>query len=213
MEAKYCIFDMDGTLVDSMGEWDKLQHEILAAKGVEAGRAEAIVEAYHLTLYDSAVFFIQRFGLPDDPAALEKEMNDAMERRYRTTVPAKPGVQEFMRRLKAQGTTMCVVTCSEEQMVRACLNRLEMEQNLQFVLSCADLGCSKERPDGYFEAVRRMGCRPEETVVFEDSLSAARTAKAAGFQVVGVYDINSADTWQEMTALADRTIMGWEELL
>ena len=88
MEAKYCIFDMDGTLVDSMGEWDKLQHEILAAKGVEAGRAEAIVEAYHLTLYDSAVFFIERFGLPDDPAALEKEMNDAMERRYRTTVPA-----------------------------------------------------------------------------------------------------------------------------
>lgn len=210
---KYCIFDMDGTLVDSMGEWDKLQHEILAAKGIEEGRTEAIVEAYHLTLYDSAVFFIERFHLPDEPKQLEKEMNDAMEVRYRTTVPAKPGVQAFLRKLKEQGTTMCVVTCSAERMVRACLNRLGIEQDLQFVLSCEDVGCSKERPDGYFEAVRRMGGTVEETVVFEDSLSAARTAKAAGFRVVGVYDVNSADTWQEMTALADETIMSWEDLL
>ena len=210
---KYCIFDMDGTLVDSMGEWDKLQHEILSAKGVGEGRTEAIVEAYHLTLYDSAVLFIDRFGLPDTPEALEKEMNDAMEMRYRSSVPAKPGVQAFLRKLKDQGVTMCVVTCSEAGMVHACLDRLGMEQDLQFVISCGDLGCSKERPDGYLEAVRRMGCLPEETVVFEDSLSAARTAKAAGFRVVGVYDVNSAETWQELTSLADETIMSWEELL
>ena len=108
---------------------------------------------------------------------------------------------------------MCVATCTAERLARACLDRLGLGKYLQFVLSCEEVGYSKERPDVFLEAVRRMGGTVEESVIFEDSLPSVQTAKAAGFSVVGIFDVNNAETWPQLSALADRAIMSWEDLL
>ena len=86
-----------------------------------------------------------------------------------------------------------------------------MAEDFAFILSFETLGVGKDRPDVYLEAARRLGAVPAETAVFEDAIFAARTAKAAGFHVVAVYDDSSAANWAELSALADESIRDWEQ--
>ena len=101
---------------------------------------------------------------------------------------------------------MCVASATAEPLMDACLSRLGVRDDFQFLLSCETVGTGKNQPDVYFEAARRLGCKPEEAAVYEDAVYAIRTAKKAGFYVVGVYDRSNSGRWDEVTALADEAL-------
>ena len=209
MNKPFAIFDMDGTLVDSMVYWQRLGREYLTAQGVTEGMDEVLERIKPMTMAESSALFIEAFGLPGTPESVMAEMNAVMDEHYRTDIPLKPGAAGYLAALKARGAKLCVATATPEPLARACLERLGVLEDFAFLLSCDEVAAGKVKPDVFFEAARRLGSAPAETAAFEDALFAARTAKDAGFYTVGVYDASGDGHWNELTALADETLRDW----
>ena len=193
MDKNYAIFDMDGTLIDSMGFWKNLATEYLTARGVAEIPQELLERIKPMTMSESAELFRREFGLTGDP---EAEMNAMMEEHYREDIPLKPGVAEYLRKLQRRGVRMCVASATAEHLMESCLTRLGVRNVFEFLLSCETVGAA-----------------PGEIAVYEDALYAVQTAKMAGFHVVGVYDDSAAGNWKAIEKSADEIILNWEETL
>ncbi len=206
MNKSFAIFDMDGTLVDSMAFWCRLPREYLDSKGIHQIPADVLEQIKPLTMSQSAQLFARRFDLGGTAEAIAGEMNQMMEIHYRRDIPLKPGVKEYLEGLKAKEIAMCVASATAKSLMEVCLARLGIRDCFSFLLSCEEVGAGKERPDVYLEAARRLGCAPREAAVYEDALYAAATAKQAGFYVVAVYERMAAERWEELKKLADEAI-------
>ena len=206
MDKRFAIFDMDGTLVDSMVYWKHLAGEFLTSKGVSNIPKDILEKIKPLTITESAALFIRAFSLEGTAQSIAAEINGMMDKHYRNDIPLKKGVQEYLEKLYQDGTVMCVASATAEHLMDACLSRLGVRKYFQFLLSCETVGAGKSQPDIYFESVKRMGCTPAAAAVYEDALYAVITAKKAGFFVVGVYDESAGEHWPEIEALADETI-------
>jgi HAD superfamily hydrolase (TIGR01509 family) len=209
MNKKYAIFDMDGTLVDSMGYWRSLAAEFLKSQGIPQIDPAIREKMVPLTVAESAALLIREYGLPLTQEQIAHQMNVMMEAHYRQDISLKPGVAEYLRRFHRQGGRLCVASATTEPLVQQCLRRLGIYDCFEFVLSCEAVGIGKNQPDVYYAAAQRLGAAPADIAVYEDALYAAQTAAKAGFYVVGVYDINARANWDSLSALADETILDW----
>jgi len=194
-----------------MPYWKGLCAEYLGSRGVKNIPPDLLERMAPMTMLESSTLFIREFGLDGTPEQIAAEVNGLMERHYRADVPLKPGVPEYLEALRARGVRMCVASATTEPLVRACLERLGAAEYFQFMLSCETVGVGKNHPDVYLEAARRLGGTPGETAVYEDAVFAARTAKQAGFYLMGIYDECSEAEWPELSALADETVEDYSE--
>lgn len=208
MDKKIAIFDMDGTLIDSMTFWKNLASEYLTAKGVTQIPEDILEQIKPMTISESAALFQQEFDLSGNP---EAEMNAMMDAHYRNDIPLKTGVREYFQTLQSRGVQMCVASATAEHLMEACLKRLEVRDCFEFLLSCETVGAGKRSPLVYLESAKRLNAAPAEIAVFEDALYAVQTAKDAGYYVVGVYDDSAAKNWQTIEYVADEVILNWEE--
>ena len=211
MKNTFAIFDMDGTLVDSMGYWNRLADEYLNKHGIPPLSPALKEESIALTMLESAQLFIREFGLPGTPQDIASEINALMEEHYRSHVLLKPGASDLLRRMKQAGFQLCVASSTHPALIDLCLRRLEVRDHFEFLLSCEEVGEGKNKPTVYLEAARRLGSTPENTVIFEDILVAAQTAKQAGFSLGVIYDVNSDDEQPQLKALADCYITRWDD--
>lgn len=199
--VRAAIFDFDGTLADSMYLWDELPRELVRRHGgnppAELGSIIAPM------LIEETLAWMS--GLCADGAApelIKRELYEEIGRHYRCIVPEKPGARAELERVRALGVRMCVLSATDSELVCAALERLGLRDMFEFV-ACSDDWGGKTRPECYLAAARRLGAEPGEALVYEDALHAARTARAAGFGVVGVYDAHSAADWPELKAISD----------
>ena len=213
MDKPWVIFDMEGTLIDSMHYWRDIGQEYLEANGIEGDHTELLERIRTMSMLESAAAFKEAFDLHGSPRAIAREMEDMIASHYLTDIPLKPGAAEYLHMLREEDVWLCVATATPTPLAYACLDRLGVADCFAFILSCDDIGASKERPDIFLECAWRLGADPEETAVFEDAYYAARTAKMAGFYVVGVYDPDNERHWKDMDRVCDETILSWEELL
>ena len=211
MKKTYAICDMDGTLVDSMGYWRNLWREYLVLKGVDPIPEDMIPRIKALNMTESAALFIEEFSIEGTPRSVAREMNDLMGEHYKNHVKLKPGIKQYLDRLKSRGGRMCLVSATAEYLVQQCLSRCGLDGYFEFVLSCEETGLGKHKPDIYHMAAQRMGASPQDTAVYEDAYYAARTAKDAGYYLIGVQDATAAAKWQEICALSDETVTDWQE--
>jgi HAD superfamily hydrolase (TIGR01509 family) len=209
MDKRFAIFDMDGTLVDSMIYWEKLAAEFLERKGVRTVSPDILERIKPMTMTESAALFIQEYGLPGTAESVAAEMNAMMDDHYRKDIPLKSGVQEYLETLHRKGVTMCVASATAEELMDACLSRLGVAQYFSFLLSCETVGVGKNQPDVYWEAAKRLGAELAEIAVYEDALYAAETAKQAGFYTIAVQDDSNRPHWNTLIALADEVIPDW----
>lgn len=209
MDKKYAIFDMDGTLVESMFFWRGLGRELMESKGIDLNRFAKPKPMRHMTVLETAAVFVEHYQLDSTPQELADEMNARMAYHYRTDVELKPGVRAYLQRLKEQGVRMYVASATARPLVETCLERLEVLDYFEGAISCMEVGVGKYAPDVYHAAARAMGAAPEETAVYEDSLQAGQTAKKAGYYLVGVYDESDKDLWPQVCELADEAIADW----
>ena len=209
---KSAIFDMDGTVLDSMREWDNLSANHLRSLGVEPpdDLTDIIKE---MSLDDSLKYLMGRFKLWKTKEEFLVQMREQIHIMYRDRVKLKPYAVEYLQKLKRDGIPFGIATATPKKYAEEALTRLGVYDMFDFVICEDDVGSDKHSPDIYFEAARRLGTEPAETAVFEDAPYAARTAKKAGFIVYVIEDKSFVNRKDELLKLADTYITGFRELL
>ena len=208
---KAAIFDLDGTLLDSMGLWQQIDVEFLARRGIDLP-SDYQAAITPLGAHDAAVYTIRRFGLPDTPEELTEEWIDMAFSHYRDDIPLKPYALEYVRALWERGIRIYIATSSDRKMVEAACKRTGLSACLSEIVTVADTGRGKEFPDIYLRCAKKAGCPPPECVVYEDIIHGVRSAKLGGFYTVGVYE-PTYERLDEVMAESDRFIRSFEELL
>lgn len=210
MKYQYWIFDMDGTLTDSMGIWDKVPFQLLSMYG-RPPKPNLRERLLPLGMAETARFMIAEYDLPLDEAGFSAQSKEAIRELYKT-VDLKPGVRELLARLKGQGARLCICSNTWQPMCEEVLGRLGILPYFEFVLSAQD-GFTKKEPAIFLEAMRRVGAAsPDQCVVCEDAVHAVRTAHRAGFPLIGIADYYSRADEPEMRALCGQFLTDWSQL-
>ena len=184
---KGAIFDLDGTLLDSMFIWDTFGEDYLRTLGKEP--KENLTETFKtVTLEQAAEYYREHYGVALSANEIVDGVNEMVAKLYRTKVTLKDGVREFLEALKSQGVKMCVATVTDRPIVEDVLCNLGIRDFFTEIFTCAEVGYNKETPHIYRAALEVLGTKKDETVVFEDALHALITAKKDGFKVAAVYD-------------------------
>ncbi len=199
------IFDLDGTLIDSMGIWQEVPDQLVRRLGgePEPGLADLLATR---DLRGGAEQLIERYGWPLTPDQVLAEADRLLDEVYGSQVALKPGAAELVRRLHEMGVRLCIATASTETQARGSMAHYGLEDCFDFMLSCTEYG-GKNKPDIFLEAARRFDLPPVEILLVEDSLYSVRTAKKAGFTTVGVADDSAPEAErEEMARSCDRFI-------
>ena len=205
---KGAIFDLDGTLLDSMFIWDTIGEVYLHSLDIEP--RENLAETFKtFTLEESAEYYRTHYGVTLSVAEIVDSVNRMIEDLYKTTVPLKKGFAEFLAGLSKAGVRMCIATVTDKYLVEAALTRLQVRQYFSKIFTTAEVGCGKNDPKIYRTALAYLVTKKSETVVFEDAYHALMTAKNDGFPVAAVYDEHESRQ-TEMKVNGDYYITNYE---
>lgn len=211
MKIRGMIFDMDGTLLDSMGMWRSLDAEFLRSHGIEPPPdISDIVKT--MTVEEGSAYYAERFGLGITPQQVSEEIEAMAAAAYRERLPLKPFAREFLLSARKRGIPCAVASATFSRLLSAAIDRLGIRDEFVCVLTPEEGYAGKDTPALYLAAAERIGAAPSEIIVFEDAFHAAETAKKAGFYVIGIRDALYEDAWAQMQTLCDRTIAGWQEI-
>ena len=191
MEIKGAIFDMDGTLVDSLAFWGEFWHEF-GIKYMECDNyfpPEQVNNAIKTMVYSQGVKYIYKAcALAVSEAEFVEFSEYMIENFYTTRATVKKGAIELLDYLKSLGIPMCVASATDLKYVKVAIKSTGLEKYFDTVLSCEQVGKGKDSPEIYLAAAKEIGSEISDTCVFEDSCVALETARKAGFKTVGVYD-------------------------
>lgn len=195
------IFDVDGTLLDSMYIWDTIGETYLRSIGYEP--REQLNETFrNMSLYQAACYYRSEYGVTLSVDAIMDGVNAMIRDEYRYRIQPKPGIPAFLRGLHEKGVRMCIATATDRPLIGDALRRCGIDTYFTEIFTCNDTGHGKDEPHIYREALRHLGTDRADTVVFEDALYAVRTAKADGFIVAAVCDSHEPDQ-ESLKAFAD----------
>lgn len=210
MKITGAIFDFDGTLFDSMHVWKGIRYKFFEWIGVEMTEEDKkLFEG--LFLRESFMLAIDRFNLNLTYEELLSKLFDYIKSRYLTETEPKNDIIGFLEKLKANGVKMGIATATGEPALLAVLEKYNMVHYFSAIYSTYTVGASKTEPKVYDVVLEELGTLKETTWVFEDALYAAKTAKANGYNVVGIYD-KSEPKQDELKALVDFYIYNYNEL-
>ncbi len=215
MEFKGAIFDMDGTLIDSMGYWKTAPGDYIRSLGKEP--REDLGDRF-LTLGLANIYpeMREEYGIDIPMDEVSQGIYAIMEKNYESVI-AKPFVKDMLEAFKDAGIKMCVASATNADLVRRVLTRLGIVDYFSEVFCCRDVGRGKRFPDIYNHALGFLGTEKSETPVFEDAIFAVRTLKANGFIAVGIEDKYTTDSERaEIKSLVDYyvdTYANWEKIL
>lgn len=199
------IFDMDGTLLDSMGMWENLGSIYLTKKGiVPPADLKEVIE--NKTLEEAAEYFIADLGIEGTVKEVVQEILSLIRDKYYNELQLKPGVKKYVLSEYEKGSNMCILTTSDRELAIAAMERTGIGLCFKEIFTAETLGLSKRGPEIFLKTCSLMGFEPEKTMVFEDALYAIKAAKAAGCLVTAVYDHMNRNDWEEIKSLADNII-------
>ncbi len=203
---KGLIFDIDGTLLDSMPMWARLDIEYLESIGIEP-EPDFHNQVKMMTMLDASRYIKKVFNVDKEPEVIAKEIEDIAYQYYENELIIKDNARELLEELKLRGYKMYVATANEYHMCKAALCRNGIMDLFEGLVTCSMTGYSKERPDVYLLASEKMGLSVSDCVVFEDSHFAINTAIKAGFTVVGVYDEAEKACWDDICEITDSQVV------
>ena len=211
MHCSQWIFDMDGTLTDSMTVvWEGAPDALLARYG-RTPKSDLHKTLLTMGMADGAAYLIREYDLPLKMEDYNNVMWDVITKLYET-VELKPGVRELLARLKAEGARMCICSNTWADQCRTVLTRLGIAGYFSFIVE-AQGALHKSRPEVFFECMSRLGgADPARCAVCEDAVYAASTAHGAGFYVVGIADPASAADEPEMRRVCSQFLPRWDAL-
>lgn len=211
MKLKGAIFDLDGTLLDSMPVWDDICYLYLKSHGITPAN-DLREQMKTRSLLQCAQFFREEYNLAFTEELIMEQVNRMLEDQYMNHITVKPHVPEFLQVLRESGVKACIATATDRYLVEAALKRLKLDHYFSFIITCGEVGCGKDQGIIFQKALQQLGTAQEETVVFEDALHAIKSAKEAGFLVIGVYDLSAQKDLMEIKEIADRFIYSFKEV-
>ncbi len=211
MKIKGAIFDLDGTLIDSMPLWDSVGDVYLTRKNITPpNNFREIVK--EMSTLQTAQYLKSEYTFEETIDEIINEINILVEDNYKYEVPLKQHVMTVLQDLKQNGVKMCIATANSFELFEPTLKRLEIFEYFDFIITCTDVGLGKDDPTIFNTALEKLGTSIEETFVFEDAIHAIITAKNAGFNVIGVYDESAQSDTREIKTIANHYIHTFDEL-
>ena len=209
---KAALFDLDGTLVDSMWMWKQIDIEFLGRYGYECpDDLQKAIEG--MSFSETAVYFKKRFEIPLSLDEIKDCWTQMAIDKYRYEVPFKPGAKEFLKFCKENNILTGIATSNGRNLVDAVVESLEMGEYLNVITTACEVSAGKPEPDIYLESAKRLSVEPSECLVFEDIPAGIIAGKRAGMTVIAVEDDFSKKMKDEKMSLADGFIDNYFELL
>lgn len=206
------IFDLDGTLVDSMPTGVGIVLGFLDEKGIDYPD-DIVTTLTPLGYKGSAKYIADHLADSYTVESVYEYFKEQTLRAYGETIPLKPHVKETLETLKAQGYRLNVLTASPQLLTDICMKRLQIYDLFENVWSIDAFGMTKADEGIYLEAAKRLGVEPQRCIMADDNLNVLKTAKCVGMGTVGVYDDSSKDVEEEMRRVADRYVKDFSQLI
>ncbi|MCL2401096.1 MAG: HAD family phosphatase [Oscillospiraceae bacterium] len=199
---KGAIFDVDGTMLDSMQIWENVAENYLISQGA-VPQPELNDELSQIGGHQIPAYFRAEYGLTQTEEAIHAGIHALLADFYFNEAPLKAGIIEILEAFQNRGIKMCVATATDRSLIEPALQRCGIAKYFGRIFTCAEEQTSKSRPDIYLTAAEFLGTEAADTLVFEDALYAVKSATQAGFPVVAVYDMLAEDHQDEIRALGD----------
>lgn len=209
---KGAIFDLDGTLLDSMHIWHDVDEEFFRRRGLKV-TPEYIEIIKNMHLKAAAVYTKEKYNIKESIDEIVDEWLDLCAQGYLNNVDLKPSVYEYLKMLYDNGVKMAFATASEKQVCEGVLKKHKIFDFFSDFAYVSEINIGKTEPDIYLLAAERIGLKAEDCIVFEDIIEGIRGAKKGNFAVCGVFDKSSAKDEDEIRKTADYYIKSFEELL
>lgn len=208
---KCAIFDLDGTLLDSMWVWENIDVEFLSRYDVIPAD-EVRKKVKTLSLRQSTELFKDLYDLPDSIENIMSNMSQMGKEKYESEVLLKPFVLQYLNELKENNIPICLATASSKSNVILALTRVGILDLFDLIITSSDIKTGKDNPEIFLTCANQFGVKPQDAVVFEDALHAIQTAKSAGFTVVGVFDKSAHEDTKEIKNISDYYINDFSEM-
>ena len=202
---KAYIFDLDGTLLDSMGVWADVDIAFLKKRGIDVPEDYAD-EITSMGFKEVALYTIDRFKLSDSVDDLLKEWVDLAKDAYSNTVMMKPNSKEYLKKLRESGAKLAIATSSMPVLYEIALRKHDIYDWFDIICNSGEIGSGKSQPDIFMYISDKLNIPPQDCVVFEDILIAIKSAKSIGMTVYGVFDEASKSDWEEIKNTADGVV-------
>lgn len=208
---KGAIFDLDGTILDSMHIWSEIGLLFLKNKGVvpPPGVENEFVK---MSMVQAAEYYIKNIDPTATVMDIVNEVNALVQGFYFNEVIKKDGIKEFLDFLKNKNVKMCIATATDKHLVEKALERNGIREYFSEIFTCSSVGAGKDTPVIYDVALEYLGTPKENTFIFEDALYAIETATKAGYNVVGINDISEKADPEDVKKLCDYYINDYSEI-
>ena len=208
---KGAIFDIDGTLLDSMPIWENAGARYLVTLGIKA-KPDLKERLDALSLPEGALYMQKEYGLSVSTEDILEGVNQVVKDFYYKEAVMKPGAYTLVKRLKENGVKLIIATATDKEMAKAALIRNGIWQDFTGMITCEEAGAGKTSPKVFELARQSLSTKKEATWVFEDSLYAVKTATEAGFPVCSIYDAYSAGNAEEIKRLSNIYVRDFSEI-
>lgn len=212
MNGQVYIFDLDGTLIDSMPTGVGIVLSFLEKQGISYPD-DMVKILTPLGYKGTAAYYVNTLGVQTPVEEIYGYFQEQTKVAYGESIPLKKGAEETLKVLYQKGCRLNVLTASPHALMDICLKRLGIYGLFENIWSIDDFGLTKADEKIYLEVASRLGVPPQECIMADDNVNVLKTAKRVGMQTVGVYDESAKDEIEEMKATADRYVRELSELI
>ncbi len=211
-EFSAALFDMDGTILDSMGVWAQVDRVFFERRGMRVPETYT-TDIAGLSFRETAEYTRRVYGIADDVQTIMTEWNDLSEQAYKTDIMLKPFALEYIQKLRREGVKLAVATALTERLYKPALQNNGILDMFDAFSSTEETKQSKASGEIYLLAARRLGVKPENCRVYEDIYEGLAGAKKAGMYAVYVHDIWTGADSRRCEQIADSVIYSYKDAL
>lgn len=204
-KLKAAVFDLDGTLLDSMYVWDKVDIEFLHKRGLtlpDFYQKECSVRSF----YETAVYTKELFDLSETPEQLMEEWSNLARIEYSEKVPLMAGATEALDKAERLGLTLAVCSSNSTELFIPTLKRLGILDRFSLLVSASDFGTGKHSPEVFYHTAKELGVSTAECVMIDDMAKALKAAKQSGMKTVGYYYGDKCQDMEEIKRYSDKVV-------